>query len=120
LAADGREMRFAGNRSFRHFSVNRRDVHAIHARSAPWRLGRDHVRIDLDARDLWRHYERDSGRFPTPETRSFSLPRNGVASADRSPSTSLARTSIDAALVTWRWHSLYGRRDFLRKRAPAI
>src|SRR5207302_9510672 len=61
VAADAGKIRSAGVRSFRYLSAKRRDLHAIHARSASWGMGLDHARTDLGPGALLLNYESGPG-----------------------------------------------------------
>src|SRR5205085_11034184 len=77
LAADTRKMRSTGVRSFCDLSPDRRDVHAVHARSTPRGMGLVHSRTHLGTGDLRHNYESDDGDVAPSETGAIALSRDG-------------------------------------------
>src|SRR5205085_432455 len=107
LAADALKMRSASVRSFRYFFANRRDLHAIRARSALWGMGLGHVRTDLGPGALRRNYESDAGDLASSKTGAISLSWYGLVGAHRNPTAGLCDSATGIVLVNCRRNRLY-------------
>src|SRR5438477_12852632 len=76
-------MRSTGVRSFCDLSPDRRDVHAVHARSTPRGMGLVHSRTHLGTGDLRHNYERDEGDVAPSENGAIALSRDGLVAVNR-------------------------------------
>src|SRR5947199_1638436 len=107
LAADTRKMRSTGVRSFCDLSPDRRDVHAVHARSTPRGMGLDHTRTHLGTGALRHNYESDEGDVAPSETGAIALSGDGLVAANRNRAAGVGHSALRIVLVSCGRNRLY-------------
>src|SRR5439155_14818824 len=112
LAARDDEIDLSANRSFGDFLAHRGDLHAVHARATPRRMGLDYACARLDARDFRRYFERRHGYATAKETVDDALSWDGLAHPRGLPATPVARSTHRPCLVGGRRHRLHRRGVF--------
>src|SRR5438045_8267673 len=100
-------MRSTGVRSFCDLSSDRRDVHAVHARSTPRGLGLVHSRTHLGTGDFRHNYESDEGGVALSETGAIALSRDGLVAANRNWAAGLGHSAPRVVLVSCGRNRLY-------------